>query len=222
MKRIKTYEQLVEGNPCWKGYKQVGTKKKAGKIVPNCVPVVEEAVASESGPMGFVFSFEGGNRDEVMSYTVIGVYDTFYDFALALYEDLCFAGDADERDPFMDITEVADEILEVNEFREFDCKFWHGFDVKPGADGYASVSNLNAYEVTEKLDTFFTNSKQIMSREHDGIGDLSYIANSILRDPEKLLLYDGKEEYEEIVKLLKWDQKKIDAILKVNRIKNQF
>jgi len=36
--------QVIEGlkdpkdNPCWKGYKPVGTKKKAGKIVPNCVP----------------------------------------------------------------------------------------------------------------------------------------------------------------------------------------
>lgn len=25
-------------NPCWDGYKPVGTKKKAGKTVPNCVP----------------------------------------------------------------------------------------------------------------------------------------------------------------------------------------
>lgn len=23
---------------CWKGYKMVGTKKKKGKTVPNCVP----------------------------------------------------------------------------------------------------------------------------------------------------------------------------------------
>ena len=29
-------------NPCWTGYKPVGTKKKAGKTVPNCVP--KEAV----------------------------------------------------------------------------------------------------------------------------------------------------------------------------------
>jgi hypothetical protein len=28
-------------NPCWKGYKPVGTKKKGGKTVPNCVPVAE-------------------------------------------------------------------------------------------------------------------------------------------------------------------------------------
>ena len=25
-------------NPCWKGYKKVGMKKKAGRSVPNCVP----------------------------------------------------------------------------------------------------------------------------------------------------------------------------------------
>jgi len=25
-------------NPCWDGYKQIGTKKKGGKTVPNCVP----------------------------------------------------------------------------------------------------------------------------------------------------------------------------------------
>lgn len=31
-------------NPCWDGYKPVGTKKKDGKTVPNCVP--EEKVLS--------------------------------------------------------------------------------------------------------------------------------------------------------------------------------
>jgi hypothetical protein len=35
---------IEEENPCWKGYKQVGTKKKGGKEVPNCVPVKEENV----------------------------------------------------------------------------------------------------------------------------------------------------------------------------------
>lgn len=27
-----------QDNPCWKGYKPVGTKKKGGRTVPNCVP----------------------------------------------------------------------------------------------------------------------------------------------------------------------------------------
>ena len=31
-----------EDNPCWKGYKPVGTKKKAGKTVPNCVSTNED------------------------------------------------------------------------------------------------------------------------------------------------------------------------------------
>ena len=25
-------------NPCWAGYKMIGTKTKGGKSVPNCVP----------------------------------------------------------------------------------------------------------------------------------------------------------------------------------------
>ena len=31
-------ESLRTENPCWDGYKPVGTKKKGGKTVPNCVP----------------------------------------------------------------------------------------------------------------------------------------------------------------------------------------
>ena len=40
---MKTFKEIREA--CWKGYKQVGTKKKGGKDVPNCVPeeTVEEA-----------------------------------------------------------------------------------------------------------------------------------------------------------------------------------
>jgi hypothetical protein len=31
-------------NPCWKGYEQIGMKKKNGKEVPNCVPIEEEVI----------------------------------------------------------------------------------------------------------------------------------------------------------------------------------
>jgi len=34
-----------EKDPCWKGYKQVGMKKKGGKMVPNCVPTTKEEVS---------------------------------------------------------------------------------------------------------------------------------------------------------------------------------
>ena len=43
---VKTAEEVVregDGDPCWDTHKQVGMKKKGGKMVPNCVPK-EEAV----------------------------------------------------------------------------------------------------------------------------------------------------------------------------------
>ena len=46
---IKLTDILNEDeNPCWKGYKQIGMKKKGGKEVPNCVPesVVNEELSS--------------------------------------------------------------------------------------------------------------------------------------------------------------------------------
>ena len=35
---------LLEEGPCWPGYKQVGTKMKNGKEVPNCVPIGEDNI----------------------------------------------------------------------------------------------------------------------------------------------------------------------------------
>lgn len=35
-------KSLKKNNPCWKGYHPVGTKEKAGKTVPNCVPEDKE------------------------------------------------------------------------------------------------------------------------------------------------------------------------------------
>lgn len=35
----------MKNDPCWKGYEMVGTKKKNGKTVPNCVPVKEMAAS---------------------------------------------------------------------------------------------------------------------------------------------------------------------------------
>ena len=34
--RKKTAKKTAD--PCWDGYERVGTKKKAGRTVPNCVP----------------------------------------------------------------------------------------------------------------------------------------------------------------------------------------
>ena len=42
--------KLMENDPCWKGYKQVGMKDKNGKEVPNCVP---EGVVNEQTSYAF-------------------------------------------------------------------------------------------------------------------------------------------------------------------------
>ena len=48
---MKTFlEYLLEQDPCWKGYRQLGTKKKNGKEVPNCVP--EEVEIDEATYQG--------------------------------------------------------------------------------------------------------------------------------------------------------------------------
>jgi len=33
-----SFRSPVKKKPCWENYKMVGTKKKGGKTVPNCVP----------------------------------------------------------------------------------------------------------------------------------------------------------------------------------------
>lgn len=42
------FESLRTENPCWKGYHPVGTKKKNGRTVPNCVPNANEGVEEAS------------------------------------------------------------------------------------------------------------------------------------------------------------------------------
>jgi hypothetical protein len=224
MKVIKTYEQIAESTPCWSGYKQIGTKKKAGKIVPNCVPVVEEDANADVSPMGFVISFTIGSRELAMSYTLAGIYDTFYDFASEVNSDLGFEEDEEEPREFKDVEDLMDHIFEVMEIREGDYQFWHGFKIRSGASGYHSESNLNCYTVVDMLDKLFVNPKEIiMGKDVNNSFNLSYLARSIENSPEKLLMYeDDKEMYDKIVRLLNWDKKKLDAILKVNRIKNQF
>ena len=55
-KRYKVADHMNEmknggdNDPCWDSHKQVGMKKKGGKMVPNCVPK-EEVEVSEEGSM---------------------------------------------------------------------------------------------------------------------------------------------------------------------------
>lgn len=45
--------QKEDKDPCWKGYRAYGMKKKGGKEVPNCVPVKEEQVEEAKSKEGY-------------------------------------------------------------------------------------------------------------------------------------------------------------------------
>lgn len=78
-------ESLRTENPCWKGYHPVGTKKKNGKTVPNCVPekIKEDATRLNvgdpvivtgnvqfNGATGEIDSFGSNN-----SFVVVNLYN---------------------------------------------------------------------------------------------------------------------------------------------------
>ena len=47
-------DDLNEKDPCWKGYKQIGMKKKGKKEVPNCVPETATPGATSAGNIATV------------------------------------------------------------------------------------------------------------------------------------------------------------------------
>ena len=56
-------KSLRNSNPCWKGYHPVGTKKKGGKTVPNCVPSESVAEGSENNnPIANKIFFARSNK----------------------------------------------------------------------------------------------------------------------------------------------------------------
>ena len=62
-------EEKKMSNPCWKGYKAYGMKKKNGKEVPNCVPVEEDMDESAAWQRSAGKDPEGGlNRKGIASY----------------------------------------------------------------------------------------------------------------------------------------------------------
>ena len=81
MKTLKDFIQ--EQKPCWKGYQQIGMKKKGGKEVPNCVPesveeqfdLIEEVVEELSAEHGIDSevvweNFEEFTDEELLEYAI--------------------------------------------------------------------------------------------------------------------------------------------------------
>ena len=67
--------------PCWDGYKQVGTKMKDGRKVPNCVPLSEMNLADEIGAELAKELLElGQDEDELLDdYELVDVSEVDYD-----------------------------------------------------------------------------------------------------------------------------------------------
>jgi len=58
-------EDLRTDNPCWNGYQAVGTKKKGGKTVPNCVPK-EEYGLDETAPSNWAVTQAARKADNAL------------------------------------------------------------------------------------------------------------------------------------------------------------
>jgi len=56
---------LGEKSPCWDGYRQVGMKKKSGRMVPNCVPIKEISAAEQKAQMAALDAKEDVAKDEM-------------------------------------------------------------------------------------------------------------------------------------------------------------
>jgi hypothetical protein len=65
-------------DPCWKGYKQIGMKKKGGKEVPNCVPEEIELEAAFEKTMG---QFSEAKMDPAKEKEVMKLFTDFEDTA---------------------------------------------------------------------------------------------------------------------------------------------
>jgi len=74
---IKLIDILVEN--CWKGYNQIGMKKKKNKLVPNCVPNKEKAISESIDFENFktiVFKFTHA-EDDARFQTIQKMLQTF-------------------------------------------------------------------------------------------------------------------------------------------------
>lgn len=177
--------------------------------------------------MGFVLSFTAGSRDVAMSYTIAGIYNTFYDFAQAVNEDMGDGYSGEDGKDFTDVIALMDHVFEMQDVREGDYNFRHGFKIKSGAvEGYHSQSNANCYDVVDMLEKLFVTPRKIMKSTSDNLyneNDITYISRSVERDPDKLSLYnDDDEQYVSIIKNTNWEQKMKNGLIKINSIKNQL
>jgi len=179
--------------------------------------------------MGFAISFKSWNQDECTSYMIMGVANTFYEFAGQFFEDMTgitIINDDSELAPHLkDIKSLMEGYRESLSEEGVEYVFWSGLEPKGSSAGryiYDTENLENPVKVMVKLEEYFHNSRYIMTQFPQGNeNNIQYLVDSIEKDPEKLELYSDSERTN-ILNYSNWDQKKREAILKYMKIKNQF
>ena len=59
----KQFKKMFDEDPCWDTHKQVGMKKKGGKMVPNCVPKNEDLDSADKPVVkGIIKKLKGASK----------------------------------------------------------------------------------------------------------------------------------------------------------------
>ena len=226
---LKFKQHLEENkNPCWDGYKQVGTKKKAGKTVPNCVPVVEEAEAESREMISAVVHIFAYGPDLYLDDYYACVSPTIWDISGAILEDYIDPDDIDEvLENMTDLYDLQDPIMNAfDRADEFEITIWSGLNPKSLKEDYTGTSNRNPYLTADVLDSVFTDCRKVMTENTSGSNDseifVNMIATSIKNSPDKLPLYTNSKEFNRIISRLGWSEDKLKAVLKYIDIKKQI
>jgi hypothetical protein len=136
---LKEEKSLRNSNPCWTGYHPVGTKKKNGRTVPNCVPeesTNEAANAAQQAAIA-IHMKQKGIKPKSMKEEVEEIFDEIEE----LFMEIAEANGIDPEAIWEDFEDVSDEEL-------FETAAWRrkeGKDPKGGLNrkGIASYRREN-------------------------------------------------------------------------------
>jgi hypothetical protein len=160
-----TLESINEEDPCWKGYQQIGMKKKNGKEVPNCVPesVNESNTKKDIEKLTSykdLFKFFKDNKSKLNKKYVNYIEDEVG--ALKYLESDYKRGDVDREEVLIAIEEIQDLIkksLDINEAVPTQTKW---------AVAIASLTGTRADAAQKFIDDNNLNSEKLYSHLKKG------------------------------------------------------
>ena len=162
------------------------------------------------------------DTEGVWKYYICGAFPTFTDFAHEVADDYALDFQSFGKVP-KTIFELIDSIDNNLQRGGVQWSFWSdGLVLAEQKEIYRIISNDNPYRVAKGLNLVFRNAESIMNEFGTGNPDsLGYLAQSVENNPESLGDYSPNMQ-DKILKLTSWDQKKIDALVRLNRISGQF